>query len=224
MTVGGSEHTSHHTGDVTGEVIATGFGDGRRSLRDRTIQLVEYGSLLCGFATSRVLGSNARAGLSRGFGLANTLGGDRTLGWRRRGRGGTGIVVGSITRSRELRNSRSGEGIGIVVEGVDEDSGVIVRVSTGEFDKFIGAGGSGLVTTDRDLCACGVELGTSGLVGQMQGDDLVAKEIPTGGQVGGEGERVSFSVKLILLDPSRRALTNFGDLEPLSVGGVELGA
>ena len=198
------EQTTHHTGHVTGEVITRLFGDGRWGGGDRIIRVIKYGSLLCGFAAFRAIGGSAWARLNRGFGLAATRGGDWThggdgaLGRCRGGRRGpivvTGAAVGSIARSRELRDSRTGEVIGSVGEGVDEDTGVIVRVSTGEFDKFIGAGGSGLVTANIELHTCGVELGTAGLVSQMQGNDLVAKKISTGGQVGREGERVSLSV------------------------------
>ena len=51
-----------------------------------------------------------------------------------------------------------------------------------------------MAATDVDLDAAGVELGTSGLIGQMQSDDLVAEEIPTVSQGGRKREGMGLSV------------------------------
>ena len=154
-------------------------------------------SLLLGLAVSRLafLGrSNAWAGLGS-LSLAGTLGGG--------GRGSRSIgtifvaavtTVGTGVLGSELGNSGAWEFVGGVGEGVDEDTGVIVLVGTGESDEFIGAGSSGLAAADLDLDAAGVELGTPGLVGQMKGDDLVTKNVSTASEVGRELERMGLSV------------------------------
>ena len=61
-------------------------------------------------------------------------------------------------------------------------------------DEFIGAGGAGLTTTDVDLDAGGVELGTSGLISQMKGDDFMTEEISTASKGGRKLERMGLSV------------------------------
>jgi hypothetical protein len=56
----------------------------------------------------------------------------------------------------------------------------------------------------------------------MKGNDLMAENVSTAGEVGRKPESVRLSIELILLDPSTIALTNFGNLEPLGVRGIEL--
>ena len=88
--------------------------------------------------------------------LASTTGGNWRGGRGRR----TSVFVGVSWyfirgRGSELRNSGTRELVGSVTENVDEDTGVVVR--------------------DRDTGE--VELGTSGLISQVKGDDLVTKEL-----------------------------------------------
>lgn len=175
------------------EVVVRGLEGGKRDGADRIVGIIMGSSLLRGVTVSRlVLGrDNSWAGLSGSLGLAIALGG--------RGRGGRGITtVGIVVRARalgsELRNGRARELVGSVAEGVDEDTRIGVLVGTRESDEFIWAGGSGLATTDVDLDAAGVELGTARLIGQMKGDDLVTEEISTMSQVGGKLEGVGLSV------------------------------
>lgn len=241
MTVG-FDNASHHTGDVTRlKVINRGFGSRGG---DRIIGIIIGSSPLIGRAASAiilVLGwINTWAGLSGSVTPASARGGRRARrsrgaggrrGTRRRGRGGgrITIVVGGSRRvgrrlGSKLGNSRARELVGSVAEGVDEDARVVVRIATRELDEFIGAGSSSLIAANVDLDAGGVELGTSGRVGQMKGDDLVTEEIPTTSESGRKLERVGLSVELVLLDPSTTAaaLTNFVNLEPLRVSGIEL--
>ena len=193
----GFDNASHHTGDVTGFKVNERGGGG-----DRIIGIIIDSSLLLGLAVSRsILGrDSAWAGLGGSLGLASARGDWR--GGRR-----TSIVVGSpIVGSpivcnlvvgsigSELRNSRTREVVGGAVKGIDEDTGIIVLVGARESDEFIGAGGSGLVTANVDLDTGGVELGTSGLISQMKGDDLVTEEISTAGEVGRKLERMGLSV------------------------------
>jgi len=217
----GFDHASHHTGDVTGlGVIGRNFGGGSRDRGDRIIGIIINSSLLLGLAVSRpVLGGNgAWARLSGSLNLSSA-GGDSRGGRR------TSFVVGTLVTGSlgsELRDSRTRELVGAIVEDVDEDTGVVILVGTRESDEFIGAGGSGLVTANVDLDAAGVELGTSGSVSQMKGDDLVTEEISTTSEIGRKTERMGLSIELIFLDPSTVALSGFSDLEPPSVRGVEL--
>jgi hypothetical protein len=219
-----SDQATHHTGKVTGlEVILRRFGGGNRGRGDRIIGVIIDGSLLLGLAATGPVISR-RGNAWTGFGSLSL----RALGGGGRRRRGIGVVVAiptvGATRGlgSELRNSGTGEFVGSVGEGVDEDTGVIVLVGTGEFDEFFGAGGAGLIATDVDLNTASVELGTSRLVGQMKGDDLVTKEVSTASEGRRKRERMGLSVELILLDPATIAFTGFIDLEPLSVGGVEL--
>jgi len=179
------------------EVILRRFGGGNRGRGDRIIGIIVDSSLLLGLAVSRpafLRRSKAWAGLGGGLGLSSS-----TVG--RGGRGGRGIgtavgisTVGARALGRKLGNSGTGEFVGSVGEGVDEDTGITVTVGTGESDELIRTGGSGLAAADVDLDAAGVELGTSGLVGQMKGDDLVTDEISTASEVGRELERMGLSV------------------------------
>jgi len=219
-----SDQATHHPGEVTGlELVLRRFADGNRGRGDGIIGIIIDSSLLLGFAATGPAvfrRGGARAGL-RSLSLG-TLGGGR-----RRGRGTIVVVAiptGGATRGlgSELRHGGTGEFVGSVGEGVDEDTGVIVLVGTGESDEFIGAGGTGLIAADVDLNAAGVELGTSRLVGQMKGNDLVTKEVSTASEGRRKRERMGLSVELVLLDPATIAFTDFVDLEPLSVGGVEL--
>jgi len=168
--------------------MLTFFVGGSRGGGDRIVGIVIDSSLLLGLAASRPVilrRGDARAGL-RSISLAWTLGGS--------GRGGRGVVAAIVTaaivraRGSELGNGGTWECVGSIGEGVDEDTRVSVRVGTRETNEFIGTGGSGLAAADIDLDAAGVELGTSGLVGQMKGDDLVTKEVSTAGEVGRELE------------------------------------
>jgi len=169
--------------------MLTFFVGGSRGGGDRIVGIVIDSSLLLGLAASRpvILGrGDARAGL-RSISLAWTLGGSG-------GGGGRGVVAAIVTTAivraggSELGNGGTWECVGSIGEGVDEDTRVSVRVGTRETNEFIGTGGSGLAAADIDLDAAGVELGTSGLVGQMKGDDLVTKEVSTAGEVGRELE------------------------------------
>jgi hypothetical protein len=240
----GFDNAGHHTGDVTGlGAIERGFGDGSGDVGDRIFGIIIDNSLLHGLAVSRsVLGRNsAWAGLSRSFGLVSAGGywggGRRTsiavsvvVGVIARGVIFVGIIVigdshqgfGSGSLTGKLGNSRARELVGSVREGVDANTSVVILVGTREFDEFVGAGGSGLVTANIDLDARGVELSTSGLISQVKGDDLVTKEVPAASEVGRKVERMSLSVELVLLNPSTIALADFVDLEPLSLGSVEL--
>jgi len=168
--------------------MLTFFGGGSRGGGDRIVGIVIDSSLLLGPAAARPVTrwrGDARAGL-RSISLAWTLGG--------RGRRGRGVVAAIVTtaivraRRSELGNGGAWECVGSIGEGVDEDTGISIRVGTGESDEFIGTGGSGLAAADIDLDAAGVELGTSGLVGQMKGDDLVTEEVSTASEVGRELE------------------------------------
>jgi len=195
------DQATHDTGEVTGLVVfLRGFG-GRSGGRGDRIQQGKIGiiigsSLLLGLAASRTAvlrRGNARTGL-----------GSLSLGaLRGGGRRGRGIVVVVVTiptvgatggLGSELGNSGTWEFVGSFGEGVDEDTGVIVTVGTGESDELIGAGSSGLVAADFDLDAAGVELGTSGLVGQMKGNDLVTKEVSTASERRRKRERMGLSV------------------------------
>jgi len=190
--------------------------------------IIVDGSLLHGLAAPRSATGrdDAWARLSGSHSHAGTAGGSRI------GRGRTILAVGTsasraighVGPGSELRNRGTREAVGVVGEGVHKDAGVVVRVATRELDEFIGAGRPGLVTADVDLDAGGIELGTSGLIGQMKGDDFVTEKISTAGEVGRELERVGLSIELILLNPSTGtgAFTDFINLEPLSVRGVEL--
>ena len=212
----GFDQASHHTGEVTGlKVIERGF---RGRGGDRGDRIIINSSLV--FAVSRLAlrRDSGWAGLSGSLSLAST-GGD----WR--GGRGTSIVVGNLvigslvvcslvvcslvvcnlvigspvvgSRGSELRNSRTRELVGAAIEDVDVDAGVGVLVGTREPNEFIGAGSSGLGTANVDLDAAGVELGTSGLVSQMKGDDLVTEEVSTAGEVGRKFERMGLSVDCI---------------------------
>lgn len=193
------DYATHHTGDATGlRVIERSFGDGG----DRIIGIIMGSSLLRGVAVSRLAlwRGWARAGLSRGLGLglASTTGGDWGRGRR------TSVVAGTVVAGGgrhiagslgcELRNRGTRELVGSGGESIDEDTRVVVLVSTRESDKLIGAGGSSLTTTNIDLDAGRVELGTSGLSSQMKGDNLVTEEISTMSEVGRELERMGLSV------------------------------
>ena len=188
------DYAAHHTGDATGlRVIKRSFGDGG----DRIIGIIMGSSLLRGVAVSRrvLWRGSARAGLSRGLslGLAGTTGGD----WRRGRR--TSVVAGAgrhVAGSLgcKLRNRGTRELVGSVAESVNEDTRVVVLVGTRESDKLIGAGGSGLTTTNVDLDTGRVELGASGLISQMKGDNLVTEEISTMSEVGRELEGMGLSV------------------------------
>jgi hypothetical protein len=219
-----SDQATHHPGEVTGlEVILRRFGGGNRGKGDRIIGIIIDSSLLLGLAAARsaiLWRGNAWTGL--GSLSLGALGGGG-----RRGRGiGVVVAIPTVGATRglgsELRNSGTREFVGSVREGVDEDTGVIVLVGTGEFDEFFGAGGAGLIAADVDLNTSSVELGTSGSVGQMKGDDLVTKEVSTASKRRRKCERMGLSIELILLDPNTIAFTGFSNLEPLSVGGVEL--
>lgn len=194
MTVGFDDAT-HHAGDAMGlKVIKRGFGDGGR---DGVIGVIVDSSLLRGVAVSRlVLGrSDTWARFRRLSGLAST-GGD----WRGRRRAS---IVGTV-RARhigavgslgsELRNSRTGELVGSVGEGVDKDTGVSILVGTRESNELVGAGSSGLVTANVDLDAGGVKLGTSRLISQVKGDDLVTEKISTASEGRREREGMGLSV------------------------------
>ena len=203
------DNASHHTRHVTGlRVIEGSFGGG--DVGDRIIQVSIGGSLLCGLAVPRTFlwGSNTRAGLSRSLRLATRLASAAGRNWRG-GRGRrTSIFVGAIglgtivgvsrhvvrRRGSELRDSGTRELVGSITESVDEDTGVVVLVGTRESDKFIGAGRSFLATTDFDLHTGGVELGTSGLISQVKGDDLVTKEISAASEVRRELEGMGLPV------------------------------
>lgn len=200
MTVGFvSDQATHNAGEVTGlEVILGRFRGGSRGNRgggDRIIGIIIDSSLLLGLAAARP-GVLRRGNAWTGLGSLSL----RALGGGgRRGRG-TSVVVAIPTvgatsgLGSELRKGGTGEFVGSVGEGVDEDTGVIVLVGTGESDEFTGAGGSGLIAADLDLDAARVELCTSGLVGQMKGDDLVTKEVSTARKGRRKGERMGLSV------------------------------
>jgi uncharacterized protein YjbI with pentapeptide repeats len=111
----------------------------------------------------------------------------------------SGAIVGGTDRhvrslGCELGNSGTRELVGSVSESVDEDTGVAVLVGTREFDELVGAGGSGLSTTNLDLDTGGVELGASGLISQMKAENLVTEEISTASETGRELERMRLSV------------------------------
>jgi len=193
-----SDQTTHHTGKVTGrlEVIQRRFGGGGgdRGRGDRIFGIIIDSSLLLGLAAARsaILGrGNAWTGL-RSLSLRTFGGGGR------RGRGIRVVVaiptVGARGLGSELGNNGTRELVGSVGEGVDEDTGVIVLVGTRETNEFIGAGSSGLIAADVDLNAAGVELGTSGLVGQVKGDDLVTDQVSTAGESRRKSERMGLSV------------------------------
>jgi len=193
-----SDQATHHTGKVTGglEVIQRCFGGGGgdRGRGDRIIGIIIDSSLLLGLAAARsaVLGrGNAWTGL-RSLSL-RTLGGGGG-----RGRGIRAVVaiptVGARGLGSELGNNGTRELVGSVGEGVDEDTGVSVLVGTRESNEFIGAGSSGLIAADVDLNAAGVELGTSGLVGQMKGNDLVTDQVSTASESRRKSERMGLSV------------------------------
>ena len=127
------------------------------------------GSLLLGLAAPRPATGrdNAWAGLSGSHSHASTA---RGSGIRRRGTilaigRRVGRAIRRVGPGSELGNRGTREVVGVIGEGVDKDTGVVVGVGTRELDKFIGAGCPGLVTADFDLDAGGVELGTSGLIG-----------------------------------------------------------
>lgn len=190
------DQATHHTRDAVGlVVILRRFGGGEREGKDDSvIGIIIDGSLLLGLAVSRpVLGrGDTWAGLSGSLWLVSALGGGG--GWR----GGRGVATAvgptTIGLGSELGNSRTGEFVGGVGKGIDTDPSVVVLVGTREADEFVGAGGSGLVTANVDLDTAGVELGTSRLVGQVEGNDLMTEEISTTSEGGRKLKRMGLSV------------------------------
>jgi len=63
---------------------------------------------------------------------------------------------------------------------------VVVTVSSRERDELVVAGTSGTASTDTDLCAGWVVLGTLEALGEVEGDDFVADKIVAGRKVIGE--------------------------------------
>jgi hypothetical protein len=218
VTVGFDEAT-HHTRDAMGLGVDLRRNGGEIDGGEGRIFgfIINSSLLLVGLAVSRpAIGrDNTWAGLSRSLRLAGAVG---------RGVGTTvgTIAIGARALGSELGNSRARELVSSVGEGVDKDTRVGVLVSTREADEFVGAGSSGLVTANVDLNTAGVELGTSGFVGQVKGDDLMTEEISTASECGRKLERMGLSVELILLYPYTVALTDFINLEPPSFRGVEL--
>jgi len=122
--------------------VEGGVAGGSRDRGERIFGIIMNSSLLLGIAAGFVLGNlgfTAWAGAWAWAGLSGSLAG---AGWDRRGRWRIGTVVRSIAasvtvirtvvgrRGSELRNGRTRELVGRVVEGVDEDTGVVVLVST----------------------------------------------------------------------------------------------
>lgn len=112
---------------------------------------------------------------------------------------------------------------------VDEDTRVGRAVSSRELDRVgrreslgrrVGSG-HGQLRADR------VELGAALAHGVVEGDDLVAHEVLTVGDLGGEGKGPRLSgVQGGRLGPVAGGVVNTGfvDLDPLGVEGVEVGA
>lgn len=76
---------------------------------------------------------------------------------------------------------------GLTLVGVVGDARVGALVGSGEGDEV--AGGGAAAAGDLELVAAGVELGSRVGVGRVQGDDLVADEVVSGLDAGGDGVR-----------------------------------
>jgi hypothetical protein len=68
---------------------------------------------------------------------------------------------------------------------INQNSLVVVRVSSWEADKLIGRRSTLSVTSNLELSARRVKLGTLWLVGEVQRDQLVHDDVVSGGKVGG---------------------------------------
>lgn len=127
--------------------------------------------LLLDLARARLLG---RSGL-----------GARGLGGRSSSVGG--CASGSGDKAGDGWAREDVGGFGIENSGI-EDAGVVGAVGTGHADELAVLGRTGLASTDLDLCAAWVELGSAEAVGKVQGDDFVAEDVVSGGEVLGEGD------------------------------------
>lgn len=75
---------------------------------------------------------------------------------------------------------------GPLVVDVDEDTGVLGRVCTGEGHRGVRCAAP--APPNVDLGARGVELGAVLVLAVMEGDDLVPDEVPAGRDVGRKGQ------------------------------------
>lgn len=118
----------------------------------------------------------------------------------------------------------TGDGVagGVVVE-VEDDTllGGSVQRSTGNTGGLLGTG-----TSDLEVEALGVVLGTVLLASGVESNDLVAEDVRTGLEAGRDGDLpgVASGNELVGGELASGGHTGLGDLEELEVGLVDLGA
>ncbi|KAI6754104.1 hypothetical protein HG530_013280 [Fusarium avenaceum] len=152
------------------------------------------------------------------------------------GSGGTGS--GSLSLGGGLRGGRragagagatdgqlgTGDGVagGVVVE-IEDDTllGGSVQRSTGNTGGLLSTG-----TSDLEVEALGVVLGTVLLASSVESNDLVTEDVRTGLEAGGDGDLpgVASGNEVVGGELATGGHTGLGDLEELEVGLVDLGA
>ena len=158
------------------------WADGRVTPRERPVLLLE--------STDHIRRGRLCAPLSTRRRWLGAIRRGRRRGPTRRGRASAKVrLAGHVRGRREVGHGRAREDVrragGVHCRVVDARIVVIVRAWEG--DGLVG--GAGLRAADADLCAGGIELGTTKGHGEVERDDLVADEVLPWGYVCGECHR-----------------------------------
>ena len=225
LDIGGSEHPSHGTGEVTAVKL---------SLVNSALAPLGLANLLGLAGLRAVVLGGLRRGCASGGRAGDAIGGSGgcrgTARGASRGSWGRRVVDGSIGVAHESSNGRTREGVLAGTEEVTSDAWVACTVGTRVRDELSLGGPSSAAAANAELSTAWVEF-SAGVVGgrlrsDMESDDLMADEVVAGCDVGGEGDAVGGTVHEVLLEPftTVRLTADLVNLEPLSVPGVELAA
>jgi hypothetical protein len=188
--------------------------------------------LLCAGASRLGFAGGSRDG-SGGGGVAavSALGGVVVVAALSGVGAGGGVVLAWSTgrgagRTTSTQGDDGGTGevvLGGTVEEVADNTAVVVGVCTREGDELRRVGPAVSVTGDFDLGAGRVEFGTLEGRGDVEGDDLMADEVVSGSEVGGDLSAGRGTPHDIGLSPFAVALATFlANLEPSGLVRVEL--
>jgi hypothetical protein len=173
-------------------------------------------------------------------GTAVVVGGLAWLGWFFRGlrlfggfgllrifRSVTTVVVDGVSSLASESGNRWARELVLEarVESIDQDAGIGILVGTGHADKLVGGRNTSFITSNLELSTRRVELGSLGLVGNVQRDHLVQDHVVARGKSGGDLSGASLANEGITsLGPLAVLETVLTDLEPFGLGGIKLGA
>lgn len=210
-------------GEGLGKLGAGAGARGRSRLGSRLGRSSGLGGGRCaGLSSSGGGGGRGEDEAGGDGGSAGSCGRGRLGGNRSRGRGAA--RAGAAAGDRATRGGVVGQ-VEAVVEVGDVDVGIIGLVSSRELDGRTAGAGSG--TSDLELGAAHVELGTIDSLGAVEGQHLGAEEVLAAGETGGELELVGHVVgSHDLVGPLAALGVEFVNLEPFSdtssiLGGVD---